>query len=70
MPNPRALVLFASTHGHTARIATHLADRLGTRDLDVDLYPAIDVDLTDWAAVDAFTDRIAAVGATLAGATA
>jgi menaquinone-dependent protoporphyrinogen oxidase len=37
MPTPRVLVLYASTHGHTARIATHLADRLGTRDLDVDL---------------------------------
>ncbi len=37
MPNPRALVLFASTHGHTARIATRLADRMGAHELDVDL---------------------------------
>jgi menaquinone-dependent protoporphyrinogen oxidase len=33
----KALVLYASTHGHTAKIATHIADAMRSDEIDVDL---------------------------------
>jgi menaquinone-dependent protoporphyrinogen oxidase len=35
--DPRALVVYASTHGHTAKIATRIAQSVRERGLDVDL---------------------------------
>ena len=36
-PDPGALVVYASTHGHTAKIAARLADAMRAQGLDVDL---------------------------------
>jgi menaquinone-dependent protoporphyrinogen oxidase len=36
-PSGRALVVYASTHGHTAKIAARIADAMRTPDLNVDL---------------------------------
>jgi menaquinone-dependent protoporphyrinogen oxidase len=51
---PRALVVYASTHGHTAKIAARIAEAMGERDVDVDLREvdsAADVDPASYAAV-------------------
>jgi len=51
---PRALVVYASTHGHTAKIAARLAQAMGTGDLEVDLRDveaAADADPGDYAVV-------------------
>ena len=47
----RALVIYATKHGHTGRIATRLADHLRARDLEVDLIrveEAGDIDPRDY----------------------
>ena len=43
----RALVTYASTHGHTARIAARLADHLRSHDMAVDLVRVEDAGETD-----------------------
>jgi menaquinone-dependent protoporphyrinogen oxidase len=37
LPSARALVVYASTHGHTAKIAARIAQAMRTPDLEVDL---------------------------------
>ncbi len=53
-PDAKALVVYASTHGHTAKIATHIAQAMQAHGLDVDLREvssATDVDLAGYDAV-------------------
>jgi menaquinone-dependent protoporphyrinogen oxidase len=55
-----ALLVYASTHGHTAKIAAHVADAMRDEGLDVDLRDVTDAGDADPAGYD-----IAVVGASL-----
>jgi menaquinone-dependent protoporphyrinogen oxidase len=59
-PGARALVIFASTHGHTAKIAARIAQAMRTPDLEVDLRDAASATHTDPGRYD-----IVVVGASL-----
>jgi menaquinone-dependent protoporphyrinogen oxidase len=50
---PRLLILYGTTHGHTARVARFLADQLHSQGADVDLLEAgtADPDPSDYTAV-------------------
>jgi menaquinone-dependent protoporphyrinogen oxidase len=52
MSQSRVLVLYASTHGHTGKIATRLGEHLRERDLEVQVRTVADP--VDLAAFDAF----------------
>ena len=57
---PRALVVYASTHGHTAKIAARLAQAMRTDDLEVDVLDVASADGADIGRYD-----VVVVGASL-----
>jgi menaquinone-dependent protoporphyrinogen IX oxidase len=62
---PDVLILYASKHGHTAKIARRIAETMRKSGLDPDVRGGAadtsrDFDYTDWDAVDSFAHDCAA----------